>query len=163
MSNNQDDETRMVPQNDLDFNLITTTPGWGTNEINPELKEKLKAIIEKYDEKGEKVTSTSDLWSLLNFYTRDVRLGNLDPWTDLPLVRYYFDLAGDFLQAGLVQSFMVSLSRGVTILELSQSKKGFLRRIMNTFRKENVNYDIEPPKKRIFSPGYGTEGGDMRG
>jgi hypothetical protein len=45
---------------------------------------------------------------------------------------------------------MTSLSRTVTVLELSQSRKGFLRKQMNTVTQEKYTNLLEPEKKNFF-------------
>lgn len=150
MSDQQQPEKRNVPQSDLDFNLMTTDPVWGSSSISPQLKKKLSETIEGIDADGNVKYHESELWGLLNFYTRDVRLGNLRSWDELPYVQYYLDLAGDFLQSDMIKPFLISLSRAATKIELSQSKNGFLRRRMNTFTKESFNTENESPKKNLF-------------
>jgi hypothetical protein len=78
--------------------------------------------------------------------------------TELTYVTYYLDLAGDFLSSDMIEPFLISLSRAATVLELSQSKKGFLRKRMNTFTQEKFNQELEPAKKKLFG-GYQQEGG----
>ena len=141
---------RTVPQTDLDFNLMTTDPVWGSKDINPELQKKLSETVEGIDAKGNIVYRKSELWGLLNFYTRDIRLGNLRSWDELPYVQYYLDLAGDLLQSDMIKAFLISLSRAATKIELSQSKNGFLRRRMNTFTKESSHTELDAPKKNLF-------------
>jgi hypothetical protein len=97
-------------------------------------------------------------WGILGFYTRDIRLGNLDKHTgEYAYVKYYLDLAGDFLQADLNKSFLVALSRAASVIEISQSKGGFLRRRMGTLTSENKYSGIDPAKKNIFT-GKGSNG-----
>ena len=148
---------RQVPQNELDLNLMTTDSVWGKMEVPPELRARLEKlyIAVGRDPKG-KITETvtkESLWGLLGFYTRDMRLANLSTFNgEVEYCQYYTDLAGDFLQTNLVEPFVICLQRVATVLELSQSKGGFLRRKMNTFTQENVKkgYDDEPPKKQLF-------------
>lgn len=150
---------RSVPQSDLDFNLMTTDPVWGSQGIDETLKEKLKRATLRYDEHGEPVYDKEELWGLLNFYTRDMRLANLSKFDgEITYVKYYLDLAGDFLQSDMIQPFIICLSRAATVLELSQSKNGFLRRRMNTFTQEQFKQEMEPPKKKLFG-GYQKEPG----
>lgn len=151
MSEQQNDQARrQVPQSDLDFNLMTTDPVWGTSQVSPELQKMLSKTIEGVDSAGNPKFSEQKLWGMLNYYTRDVRLGNLSKWDELPYVEYYLNLAGDFLQCGMVRPFLVSLSRAATKIELSQSKGGFLRRRLSTFTKEEYKSEIEPSKKTLF-------------
>ena len=145
---------RQLPQNDLDLQLMTTNSVWGQNEVPEELKRKLTKLyqIRQLEEGKTKNTIHSEqLWSLLGYYTRDMRLGNLNEKNnELATCRYMIDLANDLLYSDMPEPFLISLSRAATILETSQSKKGFLRNIMNTLRHENINQNIEPPKKTLF-------------
>lgn len=155
-----DDNSRQLPQNDLDFNLMTTDSVWGKAEISPELKDRLMKYYQEYDKDGNVVITKSSLWGLLGFYTRDMRLANLSSFdNELNVCRYYLDLANDLLSMDMIEPFAVCLSRAATILETSQSKAGFLRRIMNTLRHENLNQTIEPPKKGFFGGNKNRENG----
>lgn len=170
----QDDEVRNLPQNDLDFNLMMTDSVWGKKEVNQELKDKLNKTVLTKDEHGNQVYVTDgngnvtpvgdrySMWSLLAYFTRDMRLGNLSEWNgELFSCRYMIELSNDLLVTDMKQSFAVALSRVATILETSQSKGGFLRKMMNTIRQENFRQEIEPPKKSFF--GGGNKGKDMGG
>lgn len=160
-------QRRVLPQSELDFNLMTTNAVWGMPEVSQELKERLnkyfsvkdeKTKKQMYDKVGRPVVTSQSLWGLLGFYTRDMRLANLNPWLgELQYCQYYLDLANDFLQANLIEPFLISLSRVATILELSQSKGGFLRKKMNTFTQETIKKD-EPPKKSLFGASKKKEG-----
>jgi hypothetical protein len=149
---------RFVPQSDLDFNLMTTDSMWGQPTVNEDLKERLMTLTEGVDAEGQPIYRKDNLWALLNFYTRDVRLANLSKLDELPYVKYYLDLAGDMLQSDMIRPFLICLSRAATVLELSQSKNGFLRRRMNTFTQEQFKTEMEPPKKKLFG-GYKNEPG----
>jgi hypothetical protein len=153
------EKRRSVPQSDLDFNLMTTDPVWGGQGIDDTLRAKLKRATIRYDAEGNPVYDKEELWGLLNFYTRDMRLANLSKFDgEILYVKFYLDLAGDFLQSDMIQPFIISLSRAATVLELSQSKNGFLRRRMNTFTQEQFKTEMEPPKKKLFG-GYNKERG----
>ena len=89
------------------------------------------------------------LWGLLSYYTKDMRLGNLDQ-SDYVRAVYYLDLAGDCLRDGYTSAFMACIQRVITVLELSQSKKGFLRKAMGTIRQENITGEMEPKKTSIL-------------
>lgn len=151
---------RVLPQSELDLALMTTDAVWGKTEVNQELMERLNKYYLAKDEEGKTGYTIKSLWSLLGYYTRDMRLANLNPWMgEVAYAQYYLDLAGDFLQAEMVEPFIIALSRVATILELSQSKGGFLRRRMGTFTQEALHGDIEPPKKNLF--GAGKKKGSM--
>jgi len=148
MTENQD---RPLPANDLDLNLMLTDNVWGKNEISVELKEKLTKYYLSQNEKGESTLSSDSLWNIFGMYTRDIRLANLSDWNgEIVYVRYYLDLAHDLLLHNYFKSFMVAMSRAITVLESSQSKNGFLRVKQNTLRQEHINQQIEPPKKGFF-------------
>jgi len=155
---------RNVPMSDLDFYLMTTDSVWGkdTAEISEDLRGKLSKLYSQVDKNGKPlqtpdgkfVVSKEGLWGLLGFYTRDMRLANLN-FLELVYCQYYLDLANDLLQVNFAKAFLISLSRVATILELSQSKNGFLRRRMHTFTSESFNENIEPQKKNLF--GFGQK------
>ena len=161
-----DEENRNLPQNDLDFNLMLTDSVWGKREVGEELKNKLNKIYLDRDEKGNPVMVKDkegntvplgekySMWSLLSFFTRDMRLGNLSEWSgELQACRYMIELSNDLLVTDMKTSFSVALSRVATILETSQSKNGFLRRSMNTLRQEHIRQEVEAPKKSFFGGG----------
>jgi len=132
---------RNVPMSDLDLQMQMTEPQWG-KEVPPELKERLTKVYGHLDETGQLVvTGKEALWELLGFYTKDMRLANVND-TQLEYCKYYIDLAGDALREGYISSFMTALSRAVTVLELSQSRAGFLRNRTNTITSENVNATV---------------------
>lgn len=144
-------QKRILPQNDLDLALMTTDSVWGKSEVPLGLKTKLEQYFIQQAENGQKIVITESLWDLLGFYTRDMRLANLSTWNgEFQYCQYYLDLAGDFLQGDLIKPFLICISRVATILELSQSKGGFLRRKMNTFTQESIQSQLEPPKKSLF-------------
>jgi hypothetical protein len=146
------DEFRVSPRSELDFNLMTTDTLWGSGQINPVLKDKIQQFYSYVDPStNERKVTYENLWGLLGFYTRDLRLANLSEWDgELHYVQYYIDLAGDMLQAEMIKGFLICLSRAATRLELSQSKKGFLRRRMGTLTQEHFSQEIEPKKKNFF-------------
>jgi len=150
MSDEQD-YRRTSPQSELDLALMTTDAVWGKPEVSAELKTRLNKYFSAVDEKGKKSIKVESLWGLLGFYTRDMRLANLSVWNgELNYCQYYLDLANDFLQNGNIEPFLISLSRVATMLELSQSKNGFLRKNGNTLRQETLSGEMEPKKKSLF-------------
>jgi len=153
-------QKRVLPQSELDFHLMTTDGVWGKNEISPELKDRLTQYYVKKNDKGEDTVTSKSLWNLLGFYTRDMRLANLSTWNgEVEYCQYFLNLANDFLQAEQIEPFLISLSRVATMLEISQSKGGFLRKQMNTLRTENMAGEIEPPKKQLFGGTKKEKGG----
>ena len=160
-------DRRTIPLSELDLNLMTTDSVWGKSDIPIELKQRLEEYYLKRDDKGavifdkegNLVGDKASLWSMLGFYTRDMRLANLNYWDgELQYCQYFLDLANDFLQADMIKPFLICLSRVATLLELSQSKGGFLRKNMNTLRTESKSGDFEPPKKSLFGGQKRKEG-----
>ena len=151
-------QKRQLPSSELDFHLMTTDSRWG-DQLTPELSRRLnKYFVQRdsegkqlFDKDGNMLGSTSNLWGMLGFYTRDMRLANLSVWNgEVAYCQYFLDLANDMLQAEMIEPFIICLSRVATILELSQSKGGFLRRQMNTLRHETMTGEMDAPKKTLF-------------
>jgi len=141
---------RVLPQSELDLALMTTNSMWGQEDVPPGLKARLERVYQTTNEAGQTQQFTQSLWGLLGFYTRDMRLANLGEWNgEIEYCKTFLDLANDFLQCNQTEPFLICLSRVATVLELSQSKGGFLRKKMNTFTQENITKD-EPPKKSLF-------------
>lgn len=153
-NNEQDRNTRVLPRSEVDFNMLMTDTVWGSPYINKELKDKISRYYMGTNKAGQPEVKKESMWGLLNFYTRDMRLANLDA-SELHYCRYYLDLAGDFLQVDMIEPFLITLSRVASVLETSQSKKGFLRKRMNTITSESYTSD-EPKKKTLF----GKSGGE---
>ena len=123
----------LSPNDNLDFNFKTTENVWGkAGSITPELKAKLLKITKiMKDEKGNVTAEYESLWDQLGYFTRDLRLSNLDS-NGYNRVVMMLDLAGDYLSVNYKDAFILCLSRVASIVEVSQSKKGFLREILNT-------------------------------
>jgi len=157
-----EDQQRSLPSNDLDLNLMLTDSVWGRAEVSKELRDRLRKDYAEEGEDGRVVVTKASLWSLLSFYTRDMRLANLSSFdNELMVCRYYIELANDLLNSDMIEAFIISLSKAATILETSQSKGGFLRRTMNTLRQENIHQQMEPPKKGFFGGKKDKSGGGM--
>lgn len=155
-----DNIKRPLPATDLDLNLMLTNSVWGSTEVPQELKDKLSRYYKSEEEDGSVTITKSSLWGLLGFFTRDMRLGNLSSFdNELQTCRYHIDLANDLLSVDMIEPFLVALSRSASILETSQSKNGFLRRMMNTLRQEHIQQQLEPPKKKFFGGQKSDSGG----
>ena len=154
MSEQDDTYRHQVPMNELDAQMMTVNTEWG-GSIAPELKKKLQAIGEKGGKAevgtdGVMKIDAEQLWGLLSFYTRDIRLGNLDKET-YPICCEWLTYAGDCLTFNFPKTFLTALSRVITMLELSQSKGGFLRKRLGTFTQEHYNeFNENSQKKGLF-------------
>jgi len=145
-------ELREVPHSDIDLQMQMTNPEWG-HKVPQELKDKLTKIkgYSPSDDGKSYTVIKEELWGLLSFYTRDVRLGNLNVFLgETEYCRYYLDLASDLLREDYIDPFLTCLSRVVSVLELSQSRGGFLRRQNNTIRQEHSREEKEPKKRNLF-------------
>lgn len=153
------DDGIIRPQSELDFNLWLTDTVWGSNWVSEELRQQLVKDYAVTDANGNVVTDDQgrpllkrqSLWALMNYYTRDLRLSNLSG-SELEYCIHFLDLAGDFLKEGFFKAFLISLSRVATVLELAQSKGGFLRKELRTSRISQ-SVSEEPPKKSLFRGG----------
>ena len=142
--NNNFLDPRSIPTSTLDFNMLTTDSTWGKDEVSKDLRTRLTQHI--INNKGE--ATTRELWGILSFFSRDMRLANLSK-AEMNYCGYYLDLAGDFLNEDAIEPFIISLGRSASILELSQSKKGFLRKRMNTQSTEYRD-NSNPAKMSLF-------------
>lgn len=153
----EEGDVRILPQNELDFNMLTTNGVWGKDEVPKELRDRLsRHFVETdqqgnavLDEHGNAVVTTRGLWGLLGYYTRDMRLGNLGK-DEVEFCQYYLELANDYLEEDMIRPFLIALSRVAARLELSQSKGGFLRRQLNTLIQEHHSTDNTQQKKSLF-------------
>jgi len=148
----EDDNNTFIPENNLELSMLYTNPVWGSDqEINKSFRDKTTKIINFVNkDTGEVVKTTEDkLWEQLQFFTRDLRLGNLSSM-EVKTCAYYLDLASDTLKEKYVDAFIVCLSRVATIIEISQSKGGFLRKRLNTFTKESKESFDMPKKNGLF-------------
>lgn len=133
----EEEQSRQLPENDLELNMMLTDSVWGDKDIPPNLKYRLKNITLQRGkfENGQIKTTQDDLWELMGMYTRDMRLANIST-TELIYCAYHIDLAQDLLTCGYPRASMKALSLSATVLELSQSKNGFLRNLFKTQKKE---------------------------
>lgn len=142
--------TRSVPISELDYQYRTTEPSWGRTDVPHELRAKLGHWVKVIDADGNVTYEMESMWGMFGYYTRDLRLANLSEWNnELEYCSYYLDYAGDLLREEYPESFMTALPRLVTVMELSQSKGGFFRKLLNTFRNEQSIETIEPKKSAL--------------
>ena len=143
---------RNIPESTLDLNMRMIDGVWGRDELPNSFKDKLKETRYVINTDGSHSFVDEDLWGLLGFFTRDLRLGNLDNQGVL-YCEYYLNLANDLLAEGFKDPFIVCLGRVASRLELSQSRGGFFRKIINTlfYKSEENKSSVEPKKKSILS------------
>jgi len=144
MSNAQE---RQIPANELDLSFMTTQSAWG-REVSEELNEKLVELYPELDpETGEAKLNKKHLWGLYSYYTRDMRLSNLNRERYIYCLNW-LGIAGDCLRVNYIKTFMTALSRVIDALELSQSMGGFLRKRGNTVTQEWIGKPSEEQNKK---------------
>ena len=158
---------RPLPVNELDLQMQLTNSEWGENPKS----EQLGAVTHDYSVTYPKGTTVQQKdgklaslkteitiisehgsWGLLAYLTRDMRLGNLTG-EEVESCKHLLDLAGDCLQEGYNRSFAAAIKRVAHTLEISQSRKGFFRKLLNTLRREDIRSDLTPPKSKLFGGG----------
>lgn len=112
---------------------LTIDPAWGK-----------EATKELYGELGQELGK-------LSVHTRDIRLANLSN-PELKEAKHWFQLASDCLDQKYKTACICALTRGIQVLELSQSKGGFLRKRLGTKTKEEIVSD-NPSTKKMFGGG----------
>lgn len=142
---NDEKEPRTIPRNELDLQMMSINAVWGTDDVSNSLRERLTQYVGGTN--GE--LYKRELWGLLSYFTRDIRLANLDK-DEIVYCNYYLTLAGDLLNDDFIEPFMICLNRVASVLDLSQSKKGFLRKLLGSFSYYQYKSD-EPPKMGLFN------------
>lgn len=149
MNPNDEDEYRQVPTSDLDLQMQITDPAW--QNLSPQLRNKLVKLVGTELKDNIQQDIYDELSGILGLYTRDIRLGNLSSFNgEFQYVSYYLDLAVDLLSNGMTESCITAMNKALSILELSSSKGGFLRKLINTFRTEKISNVLEPERKNIM-------------
>lgn len=147
---------RNLPLNELDLQMQMIETVWGSQRVNPDLRARLAKNLYYLDEHGEisrdeqgrPHMKSESRWDTLAYFTQDMRLGNLTP-DEVRAVRHYLDIAGDCLAMGYLEAFLCALRYSASYLELSQSRKGFLRKLMNTLLQEQTVTTQEAPKASL--------------
>lgn len=147
------------PSNQIDLQAWTTYPHISSDYMSDRIRNKFRLYGYVFDAQGEPVSRNGapvtqlvrDWWASMELFTQDLRLGNLNR-DESTYVRYHLDLATDILTA-LPESFsksaLICLERATSVVETSQSKGGFLRRMFNTFIQHS-SVKEEPDVKRSF-------------
>ena len=108
------------------------------------------------DKEGKLITNDKDevitldakesAWGLISYYNKDLRLGFIKD-NEVQICQYYLDLAGDCLTMGYPKAFQTALRRAITLIELSQSRDGNLRKNQITI-KQDIEQTFNKPKKK---------------
>lgn len=137
---------QMNPSNDVDLFIYTTDPAWSTEHINTDFEQILTDEEGKVvkDDNGNPVVLFS-FWNSLKFIKRDLRLGNIDPkFDDVEWMENRVQLAQNLLMfrnGSFKHLAPMAVAPVIAALELSQSRKGFLRKNFRTFSFKSESED----------------------
>lgn len=148
-------EERKIPMNPLDLEYMLTDTEWGKN-VPEELRKKLSKmkIVAEFDPETNKTKfscSDENLWELLAFYNKELRLAYINR-EELIYCQFWIDLAGDGLSNERPLAFLSAIRRAITVLELSQSKGGFLRNRQQTISTEEIKRPDTPKEESMKFP-----------
>ena len=109
-------------------------------------------VVKNDKDKPVEVDAKESSWGLLSYYSKDLRLGYLNDQitkgsNEVEIANFYLNIAGDCLRLGYPKAFETALRRVITLIELSQSRNGNLRRDMITI-KQDISQSINKPKKK---------------
>lgn len=146
------------PTNEIDLQAMTTMPFISSDYMSDRVRNLFREFSADIDENGKitKINITKDYWALMEIYTQDFRLGNLNK-DELEYFNYHMNIASDILTT-MPENFnrcaLFHIQRAVAIMESSQSKGGFLRRLFNTVIQNLSQKDeSEPPRRNFFGLG----------
>ena len=156
MSNNE--TQHITPLNELDLQMRTTETVWYSQDIDNNLQADLTKKRFVLGEKGEilrdfqgvPLVTTEDFSTKLKIQTRDNRLSNLDS-TGYLETRWLDGFASDtHLLGSLPRSTVYCLLQKDSILNLSHSKKGWFRKMMNSIFQSHTVTDSDDKKKKLL-------------
>jgi len=126
-----------VPENELDLQTLTIIPDYG------DLSEELKKTL---NEKKNQTTEKKFEWEKLELFKSGFRLGNLSN-TEQAVAEENLRIALECFRLGLIESGFSFYNDVVVTVELSNSKKGFRSKMMNTIH--NIS-KTDNEKKGVF-------------
>jgi hypothetical protein len=131
-SDNIDDYSTPMPYDKLEFQAQLINPTYG---IPSEYSQHAKDNMKVPDENGE----IENLLANMNIiFKRDVRFGFLKRLhNEVNYVQEFIDFGSDLLSWKLKRSAATCITRAATVLEVSQSENGNLRKELNTFTKKS--------------------------
>jgi hypothetical protein len=149
------------PNTDLDFQAQLTDPFTSSEFVDPSFTNKFRDYVYMRNPNTQEILTNEDgtpklvmqkdLWGILQIFNRDWRLGNIDKQEEAVYIRYYLDLTSDILTVlgdDYRECALISMERALSVNETSQSKGGFLRKLLNTFIHKTTPLDDDKPKKR---------------
>jgi hypothetical protein len=175
----QQQRDKLRPTNTVDLQVMTTEPFISSEFMSDRIRNRFRNFDYVRDEEGNivyqevkddkgiihvepKIVLTKDYWVGIELFTQDLRLGNVDA-SELKYIRYNLDLCSDILTC-LPETFnkpvFLLLERSVSVIETSQSSKGFLRNLFNTFFSNQKITEEQPKKSSFFNFGKSKSSGD---
>ena len=158
--NNQgQNQNRPFINTQLDFNIEVIEPSWGkaTPSMLNRTKDNLRYVtcengkyIGVMPAEGQIFICVEDILTNLDYFPKDIRLSNYDE-PDIKSARWYLDFAVACAHYKYFGPFNYCLGKVANISETSQGRKGFLRKMLNTFRTENLSTPLEPSKRSFFT------------
>lgn len=145
---------RYIPSSDAEYQKDVTRPSWADRAQMPGLDNKVTTRYLLTDAEGKPVVDPKTgkqleiADSLLNIYemfTQDIRLGNLTK-DEVEFCCEHLDLAQDIMHKGYSRPSLVVLERGISVIETSHSKKGWLRELLGTITNRQYSEYYEPKK-----------------
>jgi hypothetical protein len=119
----------------------------------------------------DKVMSREGYWEILGYYTRDLRLGNLDDGAnpfkpnEVAYCEYHLNLAGDELNYyhadlphGFHKAFFSHIRRVASKIEISHSKHGWFRKQGSTMTSEVAYKGVPPDPQASKYLGWAKDG-----
>jgi hypothetical protein len=148
----EDNQYVRPPESNLDLNMRVIDPAW--QNIKQNMSSIKQDDLNKYfivDPETNKVyVDVNYLLTQLDFITRDVRLSNYDD-KDLEIVRWYLAFAGEMASANMPRAFNFCIQKVAVFSETSQGRKGFLRKIINTYFSEQKQTISDGGKRSLFT------------
>ena len=149
---------QLVPSNDADLFIYTVDPAWSTESINTDFEQPLldASGLPVLDKAGNPILVFS-FWHSLNFLKRDFRLGNLNAkYDDFEWMENRVQLAQNLvmLRDGEFKRLApMALAPVIAIVELSQSRGGFVRNNFRTFSFKSENEEKSRASGGFFNRG----------
>lgn len=139
---------KLIPGSSVEFEVLTTEPAWGSlKEVDIDLLT---------DAEGKPVDNPL-YWKVLNFFTRDFRLGNINHrHDDLEWLEDRAALAANLLtlrNGAFKDCFVLALAPVTSTVELSQSRQGFFRRNKRTITAEQTTTERTEKSRKLTNMG----------
>jgi len=164
----QKQKQKLRANTSIDLQAMTIEPFLPSEYVSDRLRNKFREFAYVLDKEGNYVLDKNkqpmikisrDIWGAIEIFTQDWRLGNASR-QEIKYIVYNLDLCIDILTV-LPDEFnrpaFLLLSRSTAVMETSQSYKGFLRNLFNTFFHNQTLKEDTPSKRNFFGMGKKTK------